>query len=289
MQILSGKELSQTMEEEMRAQTAALVALGIHPSLVVIRVGEDPASEVYVRSKVKLAEKLGMRSLECHLSAETTQDELEAKVREFNEDGSVHGMLCQLPLPGHLNESRITDLISPKKDVDCFHPENVGLMAMGTPRFLPCTPAGVMELLSRNGIETSGRHAVVLGRSNIVGRPMSILLSLKGVDATVTVCHSRTADIAAITSQADILISAIGSPRWVTANMVKEGAVVVDVGIHRIPDATKKSGFRLCGDVDFEQVSPKVSAITPVPGGVGVMTVTMLLKNTLKAATPEAT
>jgi methylenetetrahydrofolate dehydrogenase (NADP+)/methenyltetrahydrofolate cyclohydrolase len=282
--ILSGKELSERIERELRAEAGRLSTAGARPCLAVVLVGEDPASHTYVRNKIKAAERVGIISLDKFLPASTTQAELEALIGSLNRDPAVHGILCQLPLPKGLDAERITRLIDPEKDVDCFHPVNVGLLAMGHPHFLPCTPAGILELMTRNGITVSGKHAVVLGRSNIVGRPLSLLLSQKGMDATVTLCHSRTPDIAAFTRQADIVVAATGSPEWVTGEMVREGAVVIDVGTNRVADASRPSGFRLTGDVHFASVAPKASAITPVPGGVGPMTITMLLRNTLRSA-----
>lgn len=282
--ILSGKEAQAALEQELTADVARLVEAGCRPALAVVRVGEDPASETYVRNKVKAAERVGMRSIHRHLPARTTQAELEAAIVALNEDAAVHGILCQLPLPRQLDAGRITRLIDPAKDVDCFHPYNVGLLTMGEPRFLPCTPAGILYLLERGGISPAGQHVVILGRSNIVGRPLSILLSHKGYDATVTVCHSRTRNLPALTRQADILVAATGIAEWVTADMVSEGAVVIDVGMNRVEDATRKTGYRLCGDVDYAAVAPKCRAITPVPGGVGPMTIAMLLRNAVTAA-----
>ena len=284
MRLLPGKELSERIEGELREQAAGLAARGVQPCLAVVLIGDDPASHTYVRNKIKAAERVGIRSIDKILPADTAQPQLERVIAELNRDPAVHGVLCQMPLPGHLDAERVTRLIDPAKDVDCFHPHNVGLLAMGQPRFLPCTPAGVLEMLSSNGIAVAGRHAVVLGRSNIVGRPLSLLLSQKGMDATVTVCHSRSADLAKHTRQADILVAAIGRAEFVRGEMVREGAVVIDVGVNRIADAGKKSGFRLVGDVHFESVAPKCEAITPVPGGVGLMTIVMLLRNTLLAA-----
>lgn len=282
--ILSGKEASAALEEELRTAVAALKDGGCEPTLSVVRVGEDPASEIYVRNKIKSAERVGMRSIHRHLPVTASQVELEGVIEALNADPAVHGILCQLPLPPQLDSNRITRLIDPAKDVDCFHPYNVGLLALGEPLFLPCTPAGILVLLERGGISTQGKHTVILGRSNIVGRPLSLLLSRKGADATVTVCHSRTRGLPEITRRADLLVAATGRPEWVTADMVKEGAVVIDVGMNRVQDASRKSGYRLCGDVDYESVAPKASAITPVPGGVGPMTISMLLRNTVKAA-----
>jgi len=286
--ILSGKTLSEQIEREIRAETEALAAAGTRPCVAVVLVGDDPASHTYVRNKIKAAERVGIASVDRFLPATTPQHELESLIRALNEDPGVHGILCQLPLPKGLDAERVTRLIDPAKDVDCFHPINVGLLAMGQPHLLPGTPAGILELLTRNEVPIAGRHAVVLGRSNIVGRPMSLLLSQKGMDATVTVCHSRTPDIARFTRQADILIAATGLPEWVTGDMVREGAVVIDVGTNRVPDATRSSGFRLTGDVHFASVAPKASAITPVPGGVGPMTISMLLRNTLRAARAQS-
>ncbi len=278
--ILNGKELSKTLREEIAAKTAEFIQkTGITPCLAAILVGDDPASQVYVRNKEKACAAAGMKSILHRLPAETTQEELLTLVAQLNQDPSVHGILCQLPLPKQIAEKVILDAISPDKDVDAFHPTNVGLILQGRPRFLPCTPYGIQEMLRRYNIETSGKHIVILGRSDIVGKPMAAMMVQRGAgaDATVTVCHSHTKDLASVTRLADILIVAIGKPRFVTADMVKDGAVVVDVGINRL-----ESG--LAGDVDFESVAPKTSAITPVPGGVGPLTITMLLGNTLKAA-----
>lgn len=278
--ILNGKELSQTLRAEIAQQVADFIQkTGVTPCLAAILVGDDPASQVYVRNKEKACAAVGMKSQLFRLPAETTEAQLLELVDQLNRDDSVHGILCQLPLPKHIPEKVILDAISADKDVDAFHPTNVGLILQGRPRFLPCTPFGIQEMLKRYGIETSGKHVVVLGRSDIVGKPMAAMMVQRGAgaDSTVTVCHSRTKDLASITSQADILIVAIGKPKFVTAEMVKDGAVVVDVGINR-------TDAGLVGDVDFVAVEPKASAITPVPGGVGPLTITMLLGNTLKAA-----
>lgn len=284
MKILSGKDLTALMEERMAEDAAALTAAGHIPALAVIRVGEDQATGIYVRNKMRAAERVGIASKDVHLPADATQADLEAEVERLNRDKEINGLICQLPLPPHMQAERIPERIDPLKDVDCFHPFNFGLMAMGIPRFLPCTPAGVLELLRHHDIPIAGRRVVVLGRSNIVGRPLAIMLGHKGLDATVTLCHSRTEDTDSILRKADIVVAAIGQPEWVRADMIKEGAVVIDVGIHRVPDPTRKSGTRLCGDVEQTGVGAKASALTPVPGGVGPMTITMLLKNTLKAA-----
>ncbi len=284
MQKLTGKEVGQALEGEVAGEVDTLKAGGLEPCLAVILVGENPESQTYVRGKMKKAEQLGIRSLDKHLPAATSQQELERTVAELNADPAVHGILCQLPLPEHLDEPRITTLIDPSKDVDCFHPHNFGLLAQGKPRFLPCTPAGILAMLTHYEIPVTGRSVVVLGRSNIVGRPLSLLLSAKGRDATVTVCHSRTANLAQVACGADILIAAIGRPEWVGPEFVKEGAVVIDVGVNRVEDPSRERGYRLCGDVDFERVAPRASAISPVPGGVGPLTILMLMRNTVQAA-----
>ncbi|MBE6427311.1 MAG: bifunctional methylenetetrahydrofolate dehydrogenase/methenyltetrahydrofolate cyclohydrolase FolD [Planctomycetaceae bacterium] len=278
--ILNGKELSRTLRSEITQQVSEFIQkTGITPCLAAILVGDDPASQVYVRNKEKACAEVGMKSQLFRLPADTTQEQLLELVDELNHDDSVHGILCQLPLPKQINEKVILDAVSADKDVDAFHPANVGLILQGRPRFLPCTPFGIQEMLKRYGIETAGKHVVILGRSDIVGKPMAAMMVQRGIgaDSTVTVCHSRTANLPSITSQADILIVAIGKPKFVTSEMVKDGAVVVDVGINRTEEG-------LVGDVDFEAVQAKTSAITPVPGGVGPLTITMLLGNTLKAA-----
>ena len=276
--ILDGKALAATLRSETAQETAQFIQqTGVTPCLAAILVGDDPASQVYVRNKEIACQKAGIKSVLHKLPAETTQEELEALIDQLNADPEISGILCQLPLPKGLNETAILDRISPDKDVDAFHPENVGRILQGRPRFLPCTPAGIMELIRRNNIETKGKNAVVLGRSDIVGKPMAALLMQKGVDATVTVCHSRTSNLADVTRAAEILIVAIGKPKFVTADMVGDGAVVIDVGINRT-----ESG--LVGDVDFDAVKDKAAAITPVPGGVGPLTIAMLLQNTLTAA-----
>ena len=283
-ELISGKIISAQINEELCLEVKQLKTKGIEPSLAVVLVGEDPASEVYVRNKKRTSEEIGMRSIGHNLPDTTTQRELETLIQSLNADPAVHGILCQFPLPEGLDEKKVIQTIAPEKDVDGLHPLNAGLIAMGIPKFISCTPYGVLQMLKRSGISTSGKNAVVLGRSNLVGRPIATLLSSKGWDATVTVCHSRTSDMAEVTSQADILIAAIGIPEFVKANMVKPGAVVIDVGINRIDDPNKAKGTRLVGDVAFEEVAAKASFITPVPGGVGPMTIAMLMVNTVNAA-----
>ena len=283
-ELISGKIISTQINEELCLEVKQLKTKGIEPCLAVVLVGEDPASEVYVRNKKRTSEEIGMRSIGHNLPDTTTQRELETLIQSLNADPAVHGILCQFPLPEGLDEKKVIQTIDPEKDVDGLHPLNAGLIAMGIPKFISCTPYGVLQMLKRSGISTSGKNAVVLGRSNLVGRPIATLLSSKGWDATVTVCHSRTNDMAEVTSQADILIAAIGIPEFVKANMVKPGAVVIDVGINRIDDPNKAKGTRLVGDVAFEEVAAKSSFITPVPGGVGPMTIAMLMVNTVNAA-----
>ena len=283
-ELISGKVISASINEELRKEVDQLKTNGIEPCLAVVLVGEDPASEVYVRNKKRTCGEIGIRSIGHDLPASTTQEELEKLIQSLNDDPAVHGILCQFPLPEKLNETRVILTISPDKDVDGLHPLNAGLIAMGQPKFISCTPYGVLQMLKRSRISTSGKNAVVLGRSNLVGRPIATLLSSKGWDATVTVCHSRTANLAEVTSQADIMVAAIGIPEFVKADMVKPGAVVIDVGINRIDDPSKASGSRMVGDVAFKQVEEKASFITPVPGGVGPMTIAMLMANTVNAA-----
>ncbi len=287
-QIIDGKKISTDVSNETAAVVKTLqTKYGVTPGLAVIRVGEDPASTVYVNMKVKKCKELGIHSKMDIMPAETTQAELMTRIEELNNDDTIHGILVQLPLPDSINEDDIIAHISPAKDVDCFHPQNVGKMLIGdVDGFFPCTPYGVMILLQRSGIDPSGKHTVVIGRSNIVGKPMAALMVQKqqGANSTVTICHSRTPNIAEFTKQADIVVAAIGKPNFLTADMIKEGAVVIDVGINRVEDPTAKRGYRLVGDVDFENVAPKTSAITPVPGGVGPMTIAMLMQNTVKAA-----
>lgn len=284
--LIKGSEVSAGIYEELKVRIADLVSKGLTPGLAVVLVGEDPASQVYVRNKARKCEELGMRSFTHTMPASTTEEELLSKVAELNSDPQVHGFLVQLPLPKHIDEDKIIMAIDPDKDVDGFHPVNVGRMLIGKPGFLPATPAGVQQMLIRSGVETAGKHVVIVGRSNIVGKPMAALLVQKGAgaDSTVTITHSRTKDLNKITAMADILVVAIGKPRFITGDMVKKGAVVIDVGTNRVEDKTHPKGSRLVGDVDFDSVSPKVSAISPVPGGVGPMTICMLMANAVAAA-----
>ncbi len=273
MNIINGKEISASIRAEIKAETEKM---SVRPGLAVILVGQDPASQVYVRNKNKACEEVGFYSEMYTLPEETQMDDLLGLIDQLNHSPQIHGILVQLPLPKHLDEEKVILAISPEKDVDAFHPVNVGKIMIGNHSFLPCTPAGVMELLSRSGIDVTGKECVVIGRSNIVGKPQAMLLL--HANGTVTVCHSRTKNLAEICARADILVSAIGKAKFVTPDMVKEGAVVIDVGINRDENG------KLCGDVDFDAVAPKTSFITPVPGGVGPMTITMLMKNTLTAA-----
>lgn len=284
--IIDGKKTAAAILEELRGDVAALAASGVRPGLAVVLVGADPASQVYVRSKRKTCADLGIASFAHDLPADCTERRLLGLIARLNADPKVHGILVQVPLPKQIDEQRVLNAIDPDKDVDGFHPVNVGRLLNGEDAFVSCTPAGCQELLLRAGFDPSGKHVVVVGRSNIVGKPVAALLMQKarGANATVTVCHSRTRNLAAITRQADILIAAIGVPEFVKARMVREGVVVIDVGVNRVPDDTKKSGHRLVGDVDFKGVSKKAKAITPVPGGVGPMTIAMLMRNTVKAA-----
>ena len=283
--LLDGKSVAATVLDECRAEVAALKSRGTTPGLAVVLVGDDPASHVYVGSKVRACGELGIFSRKIELPASTTQDELLKVVRDLNADSAIHGILVQSPPPAHINEEEIIRAIDPRKDVDGFHPENVAKLALEDPKgFVPCTPAGCMKLLEVAGIETNGAEAVVVGRSMIVGKPMALLLVSKKSNATVTIAHSRSRDLQAICRRADILVAAVGRPEMVKADWVKPGAVVIDVGINRVADPSKKSGYRLTGDVAFEEVAPLCTAITPVPGGVGPMTIAMLMKNTLQAA-----
>lgn len=285
-EIVSGKEIAQTMREEIRQEVEKLTEQGVTPGLGVILVGEDPASASYVRAKEKACAKAGIYSDDNKLSEETSEEDLLSIIDRMNEDPKIHGILVQLPLPKHIDEEKVLLRIKPEKDVDGFHPFNVGKMMLGQKAYLPCTPHGVVQILKRSGVEVKGAHAVIVGRSNIVGKPLANLLlqKVEGRNATVTVCHSATKDMPSITRQADILIAAAGKPEMITDDMVSDGAVVIDVGVNRVEDSSKKKGYRLVGDVDFESVKDKASKITPVPGGVGPMTITMLLYNTLESA-----
>ncbi|MBQ4377893.1 MAG: bifunctional methylenetetrahydrofolate dehydrogenase/methenyltetrahydrofolate cyclohydrolase FolD [Treponema sp.] len=283
-QIIDGKQIALDVRAGVAEKVSALKEKGITPCLAVILVGENPASVSYVTGKRKALAEAGMADKSVELPENTSEEDLLRLIDELNRDPTVHGILVQLPLPKHINEDKIIMAISPEKDVDGFHPVNVGNLVIGKKAFLPCTPHGIIVLLERMGIETSGKHAVVIGRSNIVGKPVSLLLARKETNCTVTICHTGTKNMAEITRQADILIAASGHPHTVTADMVKDGAVVIDVGVNRIPDASKKSGFRLIGDCDFDDLKEKASFITPVPGGVGPMTIAMLMYNTLEAA-----
>ncbi|PSR14395.1 MAG: bifunctional methylenetetrahydrofolate dehydrogenase/methenyltetrahydrofolate cyclohydrolase FolD [Bacteroidetes bacterium] len=287
MELLDGKYLARQIKEEIAEEVAALLSKGGKvPHLAAILVGDNPASQVYVRNKVKSCEQVGFHSTLIRRPSDVSQAELLHIIQELNHDPGIDGFIVQLPLPDHLDEETLTLAIDPAKDVDGFHPVNMGRMALGMPCYLPATPCGIIETLRRYGIATAGKEVVVVGRSNIVGTPISILLSRKGPvgDATVTLCHSRTANLAEHTLRADIIVASVGSPNTITADMVKPGAVVIDVGINRIDDPTAARGYRLVGDVDFPNVSPKCSFITPVPGGVGQMTVVSLLMNTLSAS-----
>ncbi len=275
MELIDGKAISQAIKDELKDKVETLRKEGKTGSLAVIQVGNDPASSVYVRNKKKACEYIGIGSVSYELPEETTEAELLSIIDDLNHKSDIIGILVQLPLPASINEERVLNAIDPLKDVDCFHPVNVGKLLIGQESFLPCTPAGVIELLKRSGVEIKGKHAVIVGRSNIVGKPMSLLMLKE--NATVTICHSKTRDLEAVTREADILIVAMGKPKFIKASFVKEGAVVIDVGIHRQEDG------KLCGDVDFDEVSPKASLITPVPGGVGPMTIAMLMANCVKA------
>lgn len=283
--ILDGKSMAADLRAEIAAAVAAMkAATGRAPGLAVVLVGDDPASRSYVAGKGKACAAAGIYSREIDLPASARRDEILATVRALNADDAIDGILVQLPLPDSSIERDVVEAIDPAKDVDGFHPTNVGRMVQGLPSFVPCTPVGVVEILRRAGVPLAGAAVVVVGRSQLVGRPLSILLSQKGVDATVTLCHTRTKDLARFTRAADVVVVAAGRPRTLTADMVKPGAVVIDVGVNRVPDASRAAGHRLVGDVDFDAVAAVASAITPVPGGVGPMTIAMLLKNTLEAA-----
>ncbi|HIX88746.1 MAG TPA: bifunctional methylenetetrahydrofolate dehydrogenase/methenyltetrahydrofolate cyclohydrolase FolD [Candidatus Akkermansia intestinavium] len=282
--LINGKEVSQRIRAGLKTEVAELTAQGRTPGLAVVLVGEDPASQVYVGSKVKACAELGIYSQKWTLPTETTQEELVALIRRLNEDDRIHGILVQSPPPKHIDEEAVVLTIDPRKDVDGFHPVNVAKLVLEEDEgFVPCTPLGCMELLKAYGIETAGKHAVVIGRSMIVGKPMANLLVSKKANATVTIAHSRTSNLAEICRSADIIVAAVGRPKMVTADFIKPGAVVLDVGINRVPDASTPKGYRIVGDVDFENVRDLCSAITPVPGGVGPMTIAMLMANTVKA------
>jgi methylenetetrahydrofolate dehydrogenase (NADP+)/methenyltetrahydrofolate cyclohydrolase len=291
MILLDGKLVSAHIKEEIKKEVLAIKEQGKRPPhLAAMLVGNNPASQAYVGSKVKTCEELGFESTLVRYDEHVSEDEILQTIAQWNQDERIDGMLIQLPLPAHIHEHKIIEAIHPNKDVDGFHPENLGKMMLGLPSFVPATPYGVMLMLEHYGIKTAGMNAVVIGRSNIVGTPMSLLLSRNQEpgNCTVTVCHSRTKDIKAICREADLIVAAIGKPKFVTADMVKDGAVIVDVGINRVESTETKSGYRLVGDVDFENVAPKSSYITPVPGGVGLMTICALMKNTLLANTKHA-
>lgn len=282
--IIDGKQVAADIRAEVAQKVAALKKNGKNACLAVILVGENPASVSYVTGKQKALAEVGMQDRSVHLPENTSEEDLLKLIDQLNNDDTVHGILVQLPLPKHINEDKVIMAISPEKDVDGFHPVNVGNMMIGRPGFLPCTPHGIIVLLQRMGIETSGKHAVVIGRSNIVGKPVSVLLAQKSVNCTVTLCHTGTKNLPEITKQADIVVVASGHPHTLTGDMIKQGAVVIDVGVNRIPDSSKKSGYRLVGDCDFDDLKEKASFITPVPGGVGPMTIAMLMVNTLESA-----
>jgi methylenetetrahydrofolate dehydrogenase (NADP+)/methenyltetrahydrofolate cyclohydrolase len=289
-QIIDGKQIAADMRAELKIKVTELKTKGIVPGLAVVLVGEDPASKSYVTAKERACEQIGIFSDDNHLPADTTQEDLMALVNKLNNDPKINGILVQLPLPKHLNESEVLLAIDPNKDVDAFHPVNVGKMVVGEEAFWPCTPHGIIQLLLRANVTIEGAEVVVVGRSNIVGKPIANMLIQKAPtgNATVTVCHTRTKNMAEHVKRADIIIAAAGWPNTVTADMVKDGAVVIDVGVNRVEDASKKNGYRLVGDVDFEAIKEKASLITPVPGGVGPMTITMLLFNTVESAEKAA-
>lgn len=288
MTIIDGKEVSTALKKEIAAEVEKIKSEGGKiPYLVAILVGDDGASQTYVGHKEKMCAEVGFRSTVLRLPSETTEDQLLKEVERLNNDDEVDGFIVQLPLPKHIDEQKVLQSVDPRKDVDGFHPENAGRMMTGLPAFLPATPDGILALLRYYKIETAGKHCVVIGRSNIVGRPMANLLSQNGWDCTVTMCHSRTKDLPAVVATGDIVIAALGKAEFVTADMIKPGAVVIDVGITRVPSDKTKSGWKLLGDVKFDEVAPKCSYITPVPGGVGPMTIISLMQNTLKAAKKE--
>ncbi len=283
---IDGKKIAAQIRAEVKAEVDALKTAGITPGLAVVLVGDDPASHVYVRGKARACEELGMNSFVHLLPANATERRVLNLVQRLNKDPKVHAFLVQSPLPGHMDENKVVSAIEPTKDADGFHPINVGKLLIGEPTMMPCTPRGCLELLNRTGNSPEGKHVVIVGRSNIVGKPLAALLIQKarGANATVTLCHSRTRNLAAITKQADILIAAMGVPEFIKGRMIKDGAVVIDVGVNRVEDAASPKGYRLVGDVDFKAASKKARAITPVPGGVGPMTIAMLMKNAVQAA-----
>jgi methylenetetrahydrofolate dehydrogenase (NADP+)/methenyltetrahydrofolate cyclohydrolase len=284
--LIDGKKIADEVRSELKPRIAKLADRGIVPGLAAVIVGEDPGSKLYVKMKGKASEEMGLAHRTIELPEAVPEDRLLDEIRRLNSDPRVHGILVQQPLPLQIQLDRVVSAVDPRKDVDCFHPTNVGLVLIGRPRFTPATPAGVVELLLRSGNDPAGKDVVIVGRSNIVGKPLAALLMQKarGANATVTVAHSGTRDVASHTRRADILVAAMGSPRFIVADMVRSGVVVIDVGINRIPDATAKGGYRTVGDVDFDGVRPKAKAISPVPGGVGPMTIAMLLANTVRAA-----
>lgn len=284
--IIDGNKIAEEMRAEMKKEVEELKEKGVIPGLAAVLVGENPASKVYVNMKTKACGEMGIFSISEKLPEDTKEEELLQVVEKLNKDSRIHGILVQLPLPKHINESKVLYAILPEKDVDGFHPVNVGRLMIGDPDFIPCTPHGVQQMLIRSGNDPAGKHVVIVGRSNIVGKPLAniLLQKKKGANATVTICHTGTKDIAQFTKTADIVIAAAGHPKTITADMVKEGVVVIDVGVNRIDDPTAKKGYRLVGDVDFEKVKEKAIAISPVPGGVGPMTITLLLANTIRSA-----
>jgi methylenetetrahydrofolate dehydrogenase (NADP+)/methenyltetrahydrofolate cyclohydrolase len=288
--VIHGPEVAEQIKQELRVKIAQLKEKGVTPGLAVVLVGEDPASQQYVRNKAKACNELGLYSQTILLPDDTSEEKVLQIVDQLNADPAIHGFLVQLPLPKHIDENKVIMRIDPDKDADGFHPINVGRMLIGNPMFLPATPHGVQEMLVRSGNDPDGKHVVIVGRSNIVGKPVAAILmqKKKGANATVTLCHSRTKDLAAIVRTGDIVVAAIGSPRFITADMIKPGAVIIDVGTNRVDDPAAKRGYRWVGDVDFDAVSEKASAITPVPGGVGPMTIVMLMKNTVMAACRDA-
>ena len=288
--IISGTQIAAEIREELKGRVKKLSEKGVTPSLAVVLVGEDPASISYVTAKAKGAEEIGMHEETIRLPADTPEEEVIKTVDKLNKDPKFHGILVQLPLPKHVSTDKVINYISPEKDVDAFHPVNVGKLLRGEPCPMPCTPHGVQELLIRSGYDPGGKHVVICGRSNIVGKPLAAILmqKKKGANATVTVCHTGTKDLPSFSRQADIVVAAMGSPKAITADMVRDGAVVIDVGVNRVEDKTREKGFRLVGDADFDAIKEKAEAITPVPGGVGPMTVTMLLMNTVEAAELKA-